>query len=164
MKHRKKHRHAILVLIAVFLTTLAFLSASPSFTKDSEQLTTPPLLYNPDRLFDQTTQPWWGTTLFLGFVLLLLVGLVYIIYRLWVRSILARNRELEKEVATKTKDLQVVNKRLQGEIVEREATEKRLHNLRDELATVLTVSNEIVSTLDLESLLASDPVGLVRIE
>jgi len=153
MKHRKKHTHAILVLIVVFLTTLAFLSASPSFSKDSEQLTTPPLQYNQDRLFDQTTQPWWGTTLFRGFVLLLFVGLAYIIYRRWVRSILARNRELEKEVTTKTKDLQVVNKRLQEEIIEREATEARLHSLRDELATVLAVSNEIVSTLDLKPLL-----------
>jgi signal transduction histidine kinase len=153
MKHRKKPTLAILVLIVVFLTTLAFLSASPAFSKDSEKLTTPPLQYSPDRLFDQTAQPWWGTSLFLGFVLLLLVCLAYIIYRLWVRSILARNRELEKEVTTKTKDLQVVNKRLQEEIIEREATEARLHSLHDELATVLAVSNEIVSTLDLEPLL-----------
>ena len=153
MKHRKKHTHTILVLIAVFLTTLAFLSASPSFSKDSEQLTSPPLHYNQGALFDQTTQAWWGTTLFRGFVLLLFVGLAYIIYRRWVRSILARNRELEKEVAAKTKDLQVVNERLQEEIIERETIEVRLHRLRDELATVLAVSNEIVSTLDLKPLL-----------
>jgi len=132
---------------------MAFLSASPSFSKDGEQLTIPPLQHNPDRLFDHSTQPWSGPTLFRGFVLLLLVGMAYIICRRWVRSILARNRELDKEVDAKTKDFQIVKKCLQEVIIEREATEARLHSLRDELATVLAVSKEIVSMLDLEPLL-----------
>jgi ligand-binding sensor domain-containing protein/signal transduction histidine kinase len=92
------------------------------------------------------TPPWWETTWFRGLVLAVLVGVVAAGYRWRVRGIQARSRELAQEVADKTKDLQ-------GEIAEREATEERLRKTRDDLATLLAVSQDIVSTLDLDQLL-----------
>ena len=57
----------------------------------------------------------------------------------------AYRQELEEEVAGKTKDLQ-------KEIIEHEESETRLRRIRDELATVLTVSRKVTSTLDLDDL------------
>jgi signal transduction histidine kinase len=92
------------------------------------------------------TPPWWGTWWFRGVLLLLVVGLVAGGYSWRMRSIQARSRELEHEVAAKTRDLE-------QEIIEREETEQRLRTTRDELAAILAVSKEIVSTLDLDPLL-----------
>jgi signal transduction histidine kinase/ligand-binding sensor domain-containing protein len=99
------------------------------------------------------TPPWWGTTWFRALALLLVVGLVAGGYSWRVRNIRARSRELEKEVAAKTRDLQVANTRLSQEIVEHEAAEDRLRRARDELGTLLAVSQDVVSTLDLDLLL-----------
>ncbi len=99
------------------------------------------------------TPPWWGTWWFRGAVLLLVVGLVAGGYSWRVRRIQARSRELEQEVAANTRDLQAVNTRLSQEILERQATEERLRKAHDELSTLLVVSQDVVSTLDLDYLL-----------
>ena len=99
------------------------------------------------------TPPWWQTTWFRVLVLVLLVGLAYGAYRWRVRNIQARSRELEQEVADKTKDLQNKTRELQVEIIGHEETEQRLRKVRDELATLLEVSQDMMATLDLDSLL-----------
>src|SRR5262249_36160277 len=52
------------------------------------------------------TPPWWETTPFRGLVAIALVGLVYGAYKWRVYNIRRRTRELEAEVAARTKDLQ----------------------------------------------------------
>jgi signal transduction histidine kinase len=92
------------------------------------------------------TPPWWETTAFRGLLLLFLFGLVAGGYGWRVRAIQARTRQLESEVADKTRQLR-------DEIAEHENTEKRLRRTRDELATLLAMSRDVVSTLDLDLLL-----------
>jgi signal transduction histidine kinase len=92
------------------------------------------------------TPPWWGTTWFRALVLLLMVGLVVGGFRWRVRSIQARSQELEEEVASKTRDLREV-------IIKHEATEEKLRRTSDELSTILAVSGNITSTLELGLLL-----------
>ena len=90
--------------------------------------------------------PWWETTRFRVLALALMVGLLIGAYRWRVRSVEAHSRELEEEVASKTRDLQ-------QEISEHEETVERLRKTGDELATLMTVSRDIVSTLELDPLL-----------
>ena len=92
------------------------------------------------------TPPWWGTWWFRGLMLFLLAAAVFGVYRWRVRSLEARSRELEEEVASKTRELQ-------AEIGEHEATEARLRQIRDELFTLMAVSRDMVSTLELDTLL-----------
>jgi len=92
------------------------------------------------------TPPWWGTWWFRGLLLALLAAAVYLGYQLRVRSYQARSHELEAEVALKTRELQ-------AEISGHEVTEARLRRARDELATLLDVSQDVISTLELEQLL-----------
>jgi adenylate cyclase len=58
----------------------------------------------------------------------------------------AYRQELEEEVTGKTRELQ-------KEIIEHEESEARLRRVRDELATVITVSHKVTSTLNLDDLL-----------
>jgi len=94
---------------------------------------------------DRNGMIWAGTWWFWGLLLALVALALYGAYRWRVRSYQARNRELEADVAEKTRDLQ-------EEIREHETTRLRLRRTRDELSTTLTISRELVSTLDLESL------------
>lgn len=95
---------------------------------------------------DRNGMIWVGTWWFWGLLLALVALALYGAYRWRVRSYQARNRELEAEVAEKTRDLQ-------EEIRKHETTEARLRRTRDELSTTLSISRELVSTLELESLL-----------
>jgi signal transduction histidine kinase len=92
------------------------------------------------------TPPWWGTTWFRGLMFLVLVGSVFGAYYWRVSSLQARSRELEVEVANKTRELQ-------EEIAEREEAEQRLRRKRDELAILLDVSRDLISTLELNQLI-----------
>jgi signal transduction histidine kinase len=78
------------------------------------------------------TSPWWGTTWFRSLALLLLVGLVFGAYRWRVRSLEIRSRELETRVSEQTHQL-----------------DERVK----ELDTLLAVSQDVTSTLDIETLL-----------
>ena len=71
------------------------------------------------------TPPWWGTVWFQGGLILLLVAGLFGAYRWRVSSVENRSRQLQAQVAEQTK----------------------------ELATLLSVSQKVTSTLDLESLL-----------
>jgi len=95
---------------------------------------------------DRNGMIWVGLWWFWGLLLALVALALYGAYRWRVRSYQARNRELEAEVAEKTRDLQ-------EEIREHETTQLRLRRTRDELSTTLSISRELVSTLELESLL-----------
>jgi signal transduction histidine kinase/ligand-binding sensor domain-containing protein len=79
------------------------------------------------------TPPWWATTWFRALVLLLLVGTALGAYRWRVKSLESRSLELETLVAEQTRQLEYRVK---------------------ELDTLLAVSQQVTSTLDLESLLS----------
>jgi signal transduction histidine kinase len=79
------------------------------------------------------TPPWWETIWFRGGLILLLVGAVFTAYYLRVKSLESRSRQLETQVAEKT---------------------RQLDNRVKELDTLLTVSQDVTSTLELEPLLS----------
>jgi ligand-binding sensor domain-containing protein/signal transduction histidine kinase len=72
------------------------------------------------------TPPPWGTWWFRGIVLLVLVGAVVGAYRLRVRNIEARSRELEQQVTDRTAELSQANVRLKREVAERIQVEQAL--------------------------------------
>lgn len=79
------------------------------------------------------TPPWWGTIWFRGGLILLVVGVAFAAYYLRVRSLAGRSRELEIQVAEQTRQL-----------------DKRVK----EMDTLLAVSQDVTSTLQLEPLLS----------
>jgi signal transduction histidine kinase/ligand-binding sensor domain-containing protein len=79
------------------------------------------------------TPPWWGTIWFRGLVLVVAVAGVYGAYRWRVTSLEARSRELETQVAEQT---------------------SQLDDRVKELDTLLALSQDVVSTLELEPLLS----------
>jgi ligand-binding sensor domain-containing protein len=82
------------------------------------------------------TPPPWGTWWFRGIALLMLVGVVVGAYRLRVRSIEARSRALERQVADRTAELSRTNVALEREIAERIQVEQALRQSEREKATV----------------------------
>jgi signal transduction histidine kinase/ligand-binding sensor domain-containing protein len=80
--------------------------------------------------------PPWGTWWFRGIALLLLVGAMVGAYRWRVRSIEARSRELEQQVADRTAELSQANVRLEQEIAERIQVEQALRQSEREKAVV----------------------------
>jgi signal transduction histidine kinase/ligand-binding sensor domain-containing protein len=82
------------------------------------------------------TPPPWGTWWFRGIVLLLLVGAVVGAYGWRVRSIEARSRELERQVADRTAELSQANVLLERESAERLQVEQALRQSEREKATV----------------------------
>jgi signal transduction histidine kinase len=70
--------------------------------------------------------PFWATWWFRGAVVLTLIGGVFVGYRLRVRSIETRSRELEQLVEARTFELSSTNERLAREIAERERAEQAL--------------------------------------
>jgi signal transduction histidine kinase/ligand-binding sensor domain-containing protein len=70
--------------------------------------------------------PFWGTWWFRWLVAVLLVGAAVGTYRLRVRSIERRSRELEQQVADRTAELSQANLLLEQEIAERLRTEEAL--------------------------------------
>ena len=86
------------------------------------------------------TPPWWQTTWAYGLLLILAVAGLYGAYRWRVRSLATRSRELETLVAEKTRQ---VDERVK------------------ELNTILTLSQDVVSTLELEPLLSQDRLSAV---
>jgi len=82
------------------------------------------------------TPPPWGTWWFRGVVLLLGVAGVIVAYRLRVRGIEARGRQLERQVAERTTQLSQANVRLEEEIAGRVQVEQALRQSERERATV----------------------------
>jgi signal transduction histidine kinase/ligand-binding sensor domain-containing protein len=80
--------------------------------------------------------PPWGTWWFRGIALLMLVGVVVGAYRLQLRSIEARSRELERQVADRTAQLSRTNVALEQEIAERIQVEQALRQSEREKAIV----------------------------
>ncbi len=80
--------------------------------------------------------PFWGTWWFRGLVALLLAGASLAAYRLRVRSVERRSRELERQVADRTAELSQANVLLEGEIAERLRTEEALAQERAAAAVV----------------------------
>jgi signal transduction histidine kinase len=72
------------------------------------------------------TPPYWDTWWFRALAFLLLVGGVFGIYRLQVRSIEARNKRLESQVAERTAEISRANALLEQEIAERKRVEDAL--------------------------------------
>ncbi len=72
------------------------------------------------------TPPFWGTSWFRGIVLFALAGIATGGYRLRVRSIERRSRELKRQVADRTAQLSEANILLETEIAERRRTEEAL--------------------------------------
>jgi signal transduction histidine kinase/ligand-binding sensor domain-containing protein len=101
--------------------------------------------------------PFWQTPWFIGLVILALVGVGYGGFRLRVRSLESRGRELEQEVETRTAELSETNLELQQAMDERERAEQALADAaakaavrdeRDRLARDLhdSVTQSIYST------------------
>ena len=82
------------------------------------------------------TPPFWETWWFRGILLLVLVGMVVGAYRLRVRSIETRSRELEQQVVERTAQLSQANVRLEQEIAERIQVEQALRQSEREKAVV----------------------------
>jgi signal transduction histidine kinase/ligand-binding sensor domain-containing protein len=82
------------------------------------------------------TPPPWDTWWFRGIVLLLVVAAVVVAYRLRVRGIQVRSRELERQVADRTAQLSQANVRLEQEVAERIQVEQALRQSEMDKATV----------------------------
>jgi signal transduction histidine kinase len=82
------------------------------------------------------TPPFWETWWFRGIVLLALAGAAVGGYRLRVRGMEARSRQLEGQVADRTAELSQANLLLEEEIAERERTEEALAQERASAAVV----------------------------
>ncbi len=80
--------------------------------------------------------PPWGTWWFRGIVLLMLAGAIVAAYRLRVRGIEARSRELARQVADRTAELSQANVRLEQEVAERMQVEQALRQSEREKAVV----------------------------
>jgi signal transduction histidine kinase/streptogramin lyase len=94
--------------------------------------------------------PFWETWWFRGILLLALSGVVFGAYRLRIRSVETRSRELEKQVEERTTELQQeVKQRLQAEeALRRSETEKAIVSERRRLARDLhdSVTQSIYSS------------------
>lgn len=77
-------------------------------------------------LFLTITPPFWQTGWFYLFMILLLTGTVFSVYRYRVRSIKARNIDLNKQVAERTEELKVKNRALKSTLKELEETKDQL--------------------------------------
>jgi signal transduction histidine kinase/ligand-binding sensor domain-containing protein len=82
------------------------------------------------------TPPPWGSWWFRGMVLLVMAGAVVGAYRLRVRSIETRSRELEQQVADRTAELSRANVLLEQEMAERIQVEQALRQSERERAVV----------------------------
>jgi two-component system sensor histidine kinase ChiS len=80
--------------------------------------------------------PFWATWWFRGIVILALSGVAVSGYRLRVRSIQARSRELERQVEERTAELSRANVALEREIAERIQVEEALRQSEREKAIV----------------------------
>jgi signal transduction histidine kinase len=80
----------------------------------------------------QVWETWW----FRGVVALVLVGSVFAGYRLRVRGIEARSRELQTLVEQRTAELQRTNLRLEQEVAERQRAEEALAQKAAEAAVI----------------------------
>ena len=96
---------------------------------------------------------WWETLWFRTLLIGSLAGLAAAGYWRRIANLRAQQRRLEHQVAERTDQLEHTNARLATEIVEHEQTEAEARQARDELATLLTISQSIVAMLDLEPLL-----------
>lgn len=92
------------------------------------------------------TPPYWQTWWFRGAIALVLVGFTIGAYRLRVRGIEARSRELEKQVQERTEELSESNQRLEQEIEVRKWAEEELAQQRAE-AAVLEERNRLARDL-----------------
>ena len=100
------------------------------------------------------TPPFWGTWWFRGGVVVILLGVVLVGYRLRVRNVEARSRELEKQVVERTAELQQeIEQRTQVEAALRERErEKAVAEERGRLAREL--HDAVTQTLFSASLIA----------
>ncbi len=117
------------------------------------------------------TPPWWATWWFRVLAAAMIVGSAVGIYTWRVASLQRQRRALAalvaertKELSTRTDDLERSNARLEVEIAERRRAETEARQSRDELATQLVISEQIVATLDLDPLLDRILEELERIE
>jgi signal transduction histidine kinase len=80
--------------------------------------------------------PIWQTSWFISLLLVALVGAGYGAYRLRVRSLEQRGRELEAEVAARTSELRETNLQLEQAMLERERAEQALAQKAAEAAVI----------------------------
>ena len=97
--------------------------------------------------------PWWQTLWFRTLMVGSLVGLAVAGFWRRMAELRAQQGRLEQLVAERTGELEQTNARLANEILEHERTEAEARRARDELATLLASSQNIVSMLELEPLL-----------
>jgi signal transduction histidine kinase/ligand-binding sensor domain-containing protein len=82
------------------------------------------------------TPPFWQTWWFLGLLGVGFIGVIAGGMRLRLKSVRARSRELERQVAERTAELSQTNALLEGEIAERLQVEEALRQSEREKATV----------------------------
>ncbi len=70
--------------------------------------------------------PFWQTPWFIGLIVIAMVGVGYGAFRLRVRNLEARERELEQEVEARTEELSEMNLELQQAMIERQRAEQAL--------------------------------------
>jgi signal transduction histidine kinase len=90
--------------------------------------------------------PFWETWWFRSVTVLVLVGIAFGGYRMRVRNLESRSRELEQQVQERTTELSAANVLLEQEMVERERAEEALSQERAE-AAVMAERNRLARDL-----------------
>jgi signal transduction histidine kinase/ligand-binding sensor domain-containing protein len=110
------------------------------------------------------TPPWWATWWFRVLALATIVGGAFGVYTWRVTSLRRQRRALAALVADRTRELSTRTEELSTRTEALERAEAEARQSRDELATQLVVSQQLVATFELDSLLERILEQLERIE
>ncbi len=84
--------------------------------------------------------PWWNTAWFRLLSIIVFIGAIYLIYRMRIRGLKIRQRELEDKVARRTNDLNALNRKLEDQA---RTLQEKNENLQMSQQKILEQNEEI---------------------